>query len=586
MAIFAPTAEQARRVCNLIPRQAALTEAFDNGRLIILTCADAATLALDKTGGLIIGPVFRGTAPAQRVTHLPPLEAQAIASSHGQILIDTFWGGYVAVIASPDPATVIVLRDPSGAMPCYIYNLTDHITIVVSDVETLWKSGLCSLEIDIPALTRLLLAYDLRGAETCLAGLTEVPAGHRLKLGSGIDRLDLCWAPEKYARITPPNDATVLAERLLETTQGVIRAWAGVFDHPLLGVSGGLDSSVIASVLASTTRPVTLLTMATDEGDGDERPYTRILGEALNVPVQEGFHQLDQIDVTRATSAHLPRPILLAFGQSEHTQKQEIALAEGVDAFFTGVGGDNVFCSMHSVLPLVDRIRLQGPFSGAWRTAADLCRLTGCSLPELGRALLKRLFRWHDRPWPMDLSFLSAAALNVSAEKFDHPWLQHLSGIPPGKRQHIAMLARIQGTIDGYSRYDSPLLVNPLLSQPLMELCLGIPTWAWVSGGRDRAVTRRAFSGQLPAALLDRRSKGTPNSFAFEVVDRHRDTIRAHLLDGFLAASGLIDTAAIEQILTPGRPLIGFEHMRLATLMEADVWCRLWQSRHGQAKRL
>src|SRR3546814_984119 len=75
----------------------------------------------------------------------------------------------------------------------------------------------------------------------------------------------------------------------------------------------------------------------------------------------------------------------------------------------------------------------------------------------------------------------------------------------PGKAAHVAMLARAQKSIELYPRADAPPQIVPLLSQPVVELCLSIPTWQWVHGGRDRAVARAAFAGILPDLLVERK---------------------------------------------------------------------------------
>lgn len=579
MAILAPTTEQANRMMKTVNAAAQLDQVYAAAGLVVLASNDCKPVLLGEKMGLVLGHLFTGATPARRVRDFSPDEAKAVHESRGQTLIDTCWGGYVALLTPLGKTALTIVRDPSGAMPCYHLTLDDSTKVLVSDVETLVESGLCLPDVDVPAVVNLLLAYDLRSPRTCLKGLHEVPAGHRLSVTQQNEALEVCWTPAPHVVADPQNNKENSAARVLAITSGVVQAWAEVFDYPLLGVSGGLDSSVIASVLSALPSPFTLLTMTTDEGDGDERHYTRILAEALHVPVLERFHRLDQIDVQHSTSGHLPRPVLLAFGQSEHRQKLEIAMAEGIDAFFTGVGGDNVFCSMHSVLPLIDRMTVEGLGPGIWDTAADLCRLTGCSVQELIRAAAKHLFVSASTRWQLDTSFLSAGIVEAMAPPVEHPWLTADTHIPPGKRQHIAMLTRIQGTIDGFSRFDSPVLVNPLLSQPLMELCLSLPTWLWVSGGRDRALTRAAFADKLPAALLDRRSKGTPNSFAFEVIDRNRNLLREQLLGGILAAQGILDVAAIERALSPGSALVGFDHMRLATLAEAEAWCQLWHAR-------
>ena len=50
--------------------------------------------------------------------------------------------------------------------------------------------------------------------------------------------------------------------------------------------------------------------------------------------------------------------------------------------------------------------------------------------------------------------------------------------------------------------------ISPLFSQPLVELCLRIPTYVLTHGGWDRAVARRAFYDDLPPEIRNRRHKG------------------------------------------------------------------------------
>ncbi|MGK4422636.1 asparagine synthase-related protein, partial [Klebsiella pneumoniae] len=70
-----------------------------------------------------------------------------------------------------------------------------------------------------------------------------------------------------------------------------------------------------------------------------------------------------------------------------------------------------------------------------------------------------------------------------------------------------------QSYVEGHDPQDLLPTVSPLLSQPLVETCLGVPSWLWFEGGRNRVVARRAFAGDLPADVIWRRSKGTPDSF-------------------------------------------------------------------------
>src|SRR3546814_6537693 len=65
----------------------------------------------------------------------------------------------------------------------------------------------------------------------------------------------------------------------------------------------------------------------------------------------------DLIDLSKSGSTHLPRPVGRQFMQEiERAYRAEVK-THGFDAIFTGNGGDNVFCYLHSAAPIVDRLR-------------------------------------------------------------------------------------------------------------------------------------------------------------------------------------------------------------------------------------
>ena len=118
---------------------------------------------------------------------------------------------------------------------------------------------------------------------------------------------------------------------------------------------------------------------------------------------------------------------------------------------------------------------------------------------------------------------------------------------------------------------------SPLMSQPLMELCLAIPTWLWCEGGLNRSVARRAFADALPPSILTRTAKAGPDSYIRAIFDRNRQAVRHSLMDGLLARQGLLDLPAVEQALGidayTGDSII----YRLLDLAEAEHWARAWQ---------
>lgn len=524
--------------------------------------------------GAIIGHLFNKAATPLHLTKVDPPTARRALSTSGQSLLETHWGGYVAFLEEPDGGGISVVRDPSGAMPCYYIDLADRV-VFASDVTTLHEAGYLVPQIDDTYLLHHLISYDLRTPDTGLKGVRELVAGHRLRTGRSGLLVESVWTPWDHVSCQPTS-SDQLAEQLFETIKTTLGAWNSVFLRPLLGVSGGLDSSIIACALRANQSNLICYTMATDDAEGDERAYARLLTNALSVPLEERFYRLDEVDFFKSTAAHLPRPLLHAFGQSDFQAKMSISSAHGADAFFTGIGGDNVFCSLTSTLPVLDRLRAEGFGMSTWSTLNDVCRIAGCSVWQAFDNLLhqsrKKPYRYQ---WRRDFTYLPNELTGLYCAP-THPWLDAPLGALPGKSLHIAMMARIQGTIDGYERRNMPPLINPLLSQPIVEACLAIPTWRWLERGRNRSVARQAFSKHLPAEIINRRSKGGPSRFANSVINHNRAKLADRLEAGYLARSGLIDVQAVLRQLRSEHPLRDMDFDRFATMGEIEAWVSHW----------
>ena len=101
-----------------------------------------------------------------------------------------------------------------------------------------------------------------------------------------------------------------------------------------------------------------------------------------------------------------------------------------------------------------------------------------------------------------------------------------------------------------FERTDYPERTLPLLSQPLVELCLRIPTYVLIRSGRDRALARRAFANDLPAEIIARYAKGRADHHSRNILDANLAFVRELLLDGALVQKGLLNRTNLELYLT------------------------------------
>jgi asparagine synthase (glutamine-hydrolysing) len=575
-------------VTRIQPRLGAMAPALPK----VLVCESYALFTDDSAAvlnfgdaGFVIGTLFdsggRRQADAQAAAWKPRFAVAGPAS-----LCDRAWGSYLALGVDPASGLVEIMRDPSGGMPCY-YSRAGRATVYCSDADTLVDLGLAGKGFDWKAVAAHIGAVGLRTSRTCLEDVGELLAGQVVRLGAAGHNVRSAWSPWKFAEAEwqfATYDEAVGAIRAV--VPGTVRALADGRSHSVLGVSGGLDSSIIAVCLDAANARMTCATMATRDPRGDERAYARLLASSLGVDLVERVEDAAQVDITISHAAHLPRPVARAFAQSTNALFQKVADDVGADAFFSGGGGDNVFCHMQNVLPVVDRYRAHGASMALWQTVVDVSVIAGVNVWEVMRGALRRQrSARHGYAWPMTNRFLVDGFVVPTDIRSEHPWLAAPPGALPGKAAHIAWIMHIQNHLEGHGQSRNLPTIWPLMAQPVMETCLRIPTWMWMKGGRNRAVARDAFADTLPPAILNRRAKGTLDGFVAEIFELRRVQILDFLGEGLLQARGFLDMPALSLALRGDRPILTDDYNRIMTLVDVEAWLRAWQARSPLAPR-
>jgi asparagine synthase (glutamine-hydrolysing) len=265
------------------------------------------------------------------------------------------------------------------------------------------------------------------------------------------------------------------------------------------------------------------------------------------------------------------RPPMSALGRLYDRDMAERATALGADAIVTGQGGDAAFFQMPTAHLLADALRLGGPralFSGVW---GDTARWTG----RPAWRVLADLWR---RAAPMEPPPL-LPGLDPEVGLSVHPWVEEAAQAPPAKRLQVAALAGAQVYPGDSSRRRAAEVLRPLLSQPVLEHVLAIPAPQLAEGGRDRALTRQAFAGRLPAEIVARRAKGGLGAYYGQVVVASLHWLRPYLLDGVLCDSGLLDRARLEAGLGPAQLIWEGSSVDILAAALMETWVRYWQAR-------
>lgn len=520
---------------------------------------------IEEQAALVVGPHFEsGPRRASRSGSTRDV-AQEAHRNHD------FWGACVSFHVDEAHALVEVVRDMSGAAPC-LYTRRWGAVWLFSDIETASEFDLSSDEVDWTALAHFLAYPHLRTGKTCLVGVEELRPGMRLKARKGGQlSVDCCWTPWEDAdqrNFIRSYDEAV--ECLRTTVLDCIKKWASLPGPHLLELSGGLDSSIIAACLRAQDDDFACVTFATDDASGDERVYARIVASKLGVPLAE--HRLDpaRAEFAPAQGRRTPFPNAMPWHRLIDDAVARAVEQSSAATVFSGGGGDNVFSFLTTAAPAADALRASGPGAAFVRSTADLAKLYRTHVWRVAGHAARKAFWAKSHLWPRSEHYLQRSAL--PGEPMPHPWFVSVPAALPGKCEQAASIACAANASDGIERNLPAPLRYPLLSRPLIECCLQIPSWMWVRGGRNRAVARDAFADMLPQETACRRSKGDLTGLAASIYRHKKAEILALLMDGRLAERGIIDREAVAARIESSAPFRDASFTQLVTLASVEAW--------------
>lgn len=503
--------------------------------------------------------------------------AQAAGDARLETLVSAYWGAYLAFEGPRADGSVRVLRAPMGALPAY-YVCSDDLIAIASDVDLLRELGLIRGGLDWNELSNFFTSSRVVSQRTCVADVQELPPGCALAIDAWFDvQVTPMWS---FWDHLPGDDRPSgrAAEGIVrEAVSGVVRQMMNRAGAVAVSLSGGLDSSIVASCAAGEGRHAVLVTFAADDPDGDERQFARAVATNLGLDLLEFPFEQENVDLFLSSSRHLPRPTGNVQTQSVVGRYTALARELGVTAIMNGIGGDNVFCTNSSALPLVDALLGAASVAAFRDTLQSLQLLTGVSRTRIIAQMLRIAARGRSPRWKPSLAhFLSSDLAQISIDPLSAEWLGGRGKCLPGKAYHIEMIVQALHTIEGFDRQTTPAWLSPLMSQPVVEACLAVPTWTWTSGGMNRAVARAAFSDRLPPSVTYRRTKGGPDAFLRDFALARRTLLREILMDGELVRRGIVDQQRLEAAFSDGSMLRDGFHGQLLQLADIEAWIAYW----------
>lgn len=397
-----------------------------------------------------------------------------LAMQRGAAFPDGVRGHFAAAVVDVAAGRLHSWRDAAGEKPLFVYAERGEIAAFASTLP-----ALACLGIEAELAPAAVAQFFRRG----FAAMPHSPHG------------DLHSEPPPLRAPVDAMPGAPLRQRL----QVAVQRCTDVQVPAALCLSGGVDSSCLAAALATAGRPLPAYQFRAEGSDGGERELAALVARHCGLtlrPVDGGPEVLEALpSLTRAWGLPLGDPSLLAV----HALSRAAA-ADGIKVLLSGEGADELLLGYR-------RHRLQ-----RWLPPWPL--LPRWLVPQWHHGYLARLLRAAAAADPF-AALQAAMPPACRSALLQPPFASAAAAAPPSPaRSDLEAVRRRE--LDGYLRGDLlPKLDVATMAAGIEGRCpfLDGDVVGWALRQPAAAVLgkrplRRAFAGELPAAVLRQHKRG------------------------------------------------------------------------------
>ncbi len=488
--------------------------------------------------------------------------------------VTRFLGMFAFALWDRELRVLSLVRDRMGVKPLY-YALTPDGIAFASELKALGRG-----EIDRGALALYVRYGYVPAPHTIYRGMQKLMPGTMLTIdANGAAKTHAYWDAARVAEHAQANPFRGSEEDAIDAVEEVLADSVRlrlIADVPLgVFLSGGIDSPLVAAMMASTSSSVSTFTIGF-EGLASEAPQAAAIARHLGTRHTDAIISgRDVLDAVPLMAAVYDEP----FGDSSAVPTYLVSrmARQHVTVALSGDGGDELFGGYHRYflgqrlnqrVARVPRV-LRRPLGRALRITARIARKQNLRdrMRGLGNALVLDDPNAHFRQSvTSDLLEVigaepRAVPLTNASPRIDDPtqlamFLDAVSYLPDD----------ILAKVDRASMAVSLEVREPLLDHRLVELAWSLPLSAKTRGLRGKWILRRLLARHLPQSLIDQGKQG----FGLPIHEWLRGPLRewaASLLDEKrIARDGWFDPKSVRRVWNGG-PVAGGETSLWALLM-------------------
>ena len=475
--------------------------------------------------GLLLAIVGR----ARYVGHAdcPNAVLQALASDYptlGAAALGKLSGQFTLAILDPAHRTALLAIDRIGLEQFYYAPQAEGL-LFATVPAALVRAGGFDTSIDLQAIYDYLYCHMIPSPRTIYRGLRKLPASHFLEWRDGALRVEPYWLPHF---MEAPIDVAATGHEMLEIIETLIQREATDIPAAHLGafLSGGLDSSTVAGMLARVTKPTHTYSIGFAVPGYDEMDYARTAVRHFQTTPHEYYVTPDDVvECLPRIAAATAEP----FGNSSLLPAYccaRFAREQGMTRLLGGDGGDELFAGN-------ERYATQGIFELFGRLPAALQTLIGAAVSPLANIPLARKAHSYVKqarvPLPDRMDSYAFLVRHDPAEIFNPDFLAQVRVEEPLELKRAAFFAPKEAStlnrmlyLDWhFTLHDNDLvkintacrlagveIAYPLLDDALVEFSCRIPTAQKLRGMKLRWFYKEAVQDFLPKTIINKKKHG------------------------------------------------------------------------------
>lgn len=456
-----------------------------------------------------------------RVTGSDPSDAQLLLLAYeqwGEQCVDRLIGEFAFAIHDKERGELLLARDAMGERTLY-YRFEESLILVASEPSPIAADPEGS-DLDEAGLAHLFALEAPKDGRTLFREVRQLLPAEVMVVSAGGTRRRRYWQPDFTVRLRGQSDEQY-AEQFRLLLEESVRCRMRASTPVGVQMSGGLDSSSVASLAARMLSPVPLTTVSYvfDElKECDERNYIDAMKSRW------GIHSLQVVgdgDWPLRDAESWPRspnhPELNPYRRLKD-RAFRLAEAEGMRVLLTGLYGDELFSRASDWL--VDLI--------IERRMAEATTELASHIRRLG---LKKVLRAHSvrRPGARLLARYSSRLRRNRPRP--HRWLtQSASSLLPKAPGRFNANMEVERTLEHVRATESSgemgainiELRHPFRDRRLVEFVLALPAHQSYNRGAFKHVLRTAMKGILPELIRTRTERTELSSLYFRGMEREK----------------------------------------------------------------